>query len=123
MFLEYRLKGNGGGIVLPPYIMKTLITILIFLAITTSAYSDEIKIPFSCWSMDLQTKFAESGKKLDLDPNERTQESWGFVKNEGNKYSILTYRGVTIEELELIKEITQDIELNQRGNYEQNSGQ
>ena len=41
----------------------------------------------------------------DLDGNDRTRESWGFLKNEGNKFVIFTYRNCSPQELQTILEI------------------
>ena len=44
--------------------------------------------------------FAIADKKLDLDENDRTVESWGFLKNKGSEYEIYTYRALSREELD-----------------------
>ena len=84
--------------------MKKLITIILIL-IATTAHADKLIIPFDCYPTEVQEKFLTEGIKLDLDGNERTQESWGFLKNEGNQFIIYTYNSITIEELDIVMEI------------------
>lgn len=77
--------------------------------IATSAYSDKVSIPFDTYLKLMQVEFYERGYKLDLDGNNRTKESWGFIENRGNKFNIYTYKPITVEELEMIKEVTWEI--------------
>ena len=80
-----------------------------------SCFSDQLSIPLSCWPIELQQAFEKEGIKLDLGPNERTDESWGFIENKGNYYNLITYRSATIEDFELIKRISFEIALKKEG--------
>ena len=64
------------------------------LVLATSAFADKFIVPFPCYPKEIQQDFKDRGYKLDLDSNERTQDSWGFLKNEGSQYIIYTYRSV-----------------------------
>lgn len=96
--------------------MKIIFLVLIISLFYGFAKSDELSIPFSCYPKAIQTKFLENNLKLDLDGNDRTKETWGYLKNEGAKYIIYTYRSVTKEELSIVLRIAREIE------YEQNNG-
>lgn len=86
--------------------MKILFFIItLFVIFSANSFSDKLIVPFDCYPKELQQKFTEYGKKLDLDGNDRTQDSWGFLKNEGSEYTIYTYQAVTKEELDMIMEI------------------
>ena len=85
--------------------MKRIVFILIFLFITVTAYADIFKIPFSVFPRELQAKFALEGKKLDLNGNDRTKDSWGFIENKGTNFIIYTYKPATTEDFNLIKQI------------------
>ena len=84
------------------FMNKILIIALLLFCFIPSLRADEIQIPFSCYAKDLQKEFLERGYKLDLSGNDRTRDSWGFLKNEGSKYSLFTYASVTSEELNMI---------------------
>lgn len=62
-------------------------------------------MPFSCYPKEIQKKCAEYGKKLDLSGNDRDENSWGFLVNEGTQFTIYTYESITEEDLELMLEI------------------
>lgn len=81
---------------------KLLVVLALFFLLSTSAFADKFIIPFSCYPKKVQARFAEHNLKLDLDPNERTEDSWGFLINEGAQYLILSYHSVTKEEFKLI---------------------
>ena len=81
---------------------KLLVVLALFFLLSTSAFADKFIIPFSCYPKKVQARFAEHNLKLDLDPNERTEDSWGFLRNEGTQYSIITYHSITEKEFELI---------------------
>ena len=70
--------------------MKKIGLILILL-IATNCYADSFKVPFSCYPKEVQKVFTEYDVKLDLDANERTEGSWGFLENKGTEYWIHTY--------------------------------
>lgn len=53
-------------------------------------------------------------KKLDLSPNERTWDSWGYLLNEGGKFRIYTYKAVTQEDLKIIQKIVFKIDSEKR---------
>ena len=53
---------------------------------------------------ELQEMFKDEGLKLDLSPNERTKESWGFLVNKGSEYAIYTYHSSTSEERKVLIE-------------------
>ena len=83
-----------------------LLTLLLTMCLSVNiAFADKLQIPFSCYPKKVQAVFMEYGLKLDLDGNDRTPESWGFLKNEGSEFWLYTYRGVTTEELEFIRDI------------------
>jgi hypothetical protein len=86
------------------HIMRILLIILICL-MANIAVADEFRIPISCYPIDLQRKFEERGRKLDLITDRRTPESWGYLLNRGSAFTIFTYRSATKEDLELILEI------------------
>ncbi len=89
--------------------MKIIILLLISILFFNIAFCDELRIPYSCFPKALQAKFSEHNLKLDLDGNDRTQGSWGFLKNEGAKYTIYTYRSVTTDELNLVMKIAGEV--------------
>ena len=89
--------------------MKQFILICI-LFITTPVFSDELQIPFSCWPVQLQEEFEKHGKKLDLDGTQRTKDSWGYLVNRGNEYTLFTYRPISKEDFPLIQKIVFKVE-------------
>ena len=94
--------------------MKKLILMLMLVAVSLTASADELKIPFSCYPIKLQSEFSTEGYKLDLSGNDRTPDSWGFVENRGTDYSIITYRGLNEQDFEVVKKVTSSVELWQR---------
>lgn len=64
-----------------------------------------LKIPFECYPRQIQKAFAEKGYKLEINGEDREPDSWGFIVNKGNEYEIITYKGVTQQELTDIWEI------------------
>ncbi len=78
--------------------MKYLIIILVLL-LSNAAFSDQFRLPFSCYPQELQAKFERAGYKLDLSANDRTRESWGFIQSEGASFSIFTYKSLQKEEM------------------------
>ena len=93
--------------------MKIKILTITILLIFTIVSADELSIPYSCYPKALQEKFAEHNLRLELDPSERTKDSWAYLKNEGAKYIIFTYKSVTQEELNLVLRIAQEVEIEQ----------
>ena len=90
--------------------MKIISLFLILFLFCNLALADELLISFSCYPKLLQERFAEVNLKLDLDGNDRTKDSWGYLKNEGAGYIIYTYRSATKEELSLVLKIAREIE-------------
>ena len=87
--------------------MKKIIFGFIFFItfITVNCYADNIIIPFSCFPKQIQEKFLKHNVKLELNGEIRQKDTFGFIKNNGNSYEIVTYKPVTNEELEMIKNI------------------
>ena len=105
----------GRGKTRPFLIMKNIIFAFLFIllllfVLISSVFADELRVPFSCWPKDLQTKFAETGRKLDLSANDRTKDSWGYIESKGSQFSLFTYRSVTPEDFEVIQKIVFAIE-------------
>ena len=89
---------------------KTFLAIFfIFLSVLVSA--DEIQVPFSCWPKELHEEFLKSGRKLDLHSEDRTEDSWGYLVNQGSSFSIYTYAPVTPKDFEVIQMIVMTIQL------------
>ncbi len=84
---------------------KLIIALILIFLLTGTAYCDKLQVPFSCYPKQLQEVFAGQGIKLDLDGNDRTPESWGFLKNEGAEYYIYTYYAVTEEGLMIVMDL------------------
>lgn len=80
--------------------------VVLFLMIHTTSFADMVSIPFSCYPKKMQASFEKRGYKLDLDGNDRTEDSWGFIVNKGNKFEVYTYKPITVEELEMLREVT-----------------
>ena len=87
--------------------MKKLLILLFFIPLTLLA--DEFRFPFSPYPKEIQARFAEYDKKLDLTGNDRTKESWGFIESKGTSFIIYTYRTATDEELDIIMDIVRSI--------------
>lgn len=87
--------------------MNKLFLLLFLIIFSFTAKSDELQVPYSCYPRELQAKFAEYDVKLDLSANDRTKDSWGFLKSKGSKYSIFTYESATEEDFNLIMRIVQ----------------
>lgn len=66
-----------------------------------SAFADEVNIPFAI----NKTKFLEETKSLGLDLYDN-ETSDGFIKNEGQKFIVYTYKTITVEQLNIIKDCT-----------------
>ena len=89
-------------------VMTTLVIIVIFLLLWVgNVFADKLMIPFECYPKHIQTEFAKEGLKLDLDSVSRTEDSWGYLVNEGTRFIIYTYHPVTNNELQLVMDIIQ----------------
>lgn len=80
-------------------------TALFIIFLICSARADELIIPFECEPKEIQKTFKKAGFNLDLDGNQKTKKSWGFLKNEGSSYRIYSYKGLSGDELERITKI------------------
>lgn len=78
----------------PGRFMKLIFTIIISL-LPLVALADVYSIPWECYPKQIQQEFEENDLKLDLDRNDRTLNSWGFLENRGAEYIIYTYRSLT----------------------------
>ena len=99
----------------PLFNMKTFVLMIIFLLFPLSVFSDTLKIPFSCWPKELKEEFKKTGRKLDINSNERTKDSWGYILNQGKDFQIFIYKSATQEDFEVIKNIVFKIELKHKG--------
>ncbi len=73
-------------------------------------YADILQIPYSAWPIELQEEFKNSGKKLDLSPNERTKDSWGYIVSKGSTYDLYTYHSVTKDDFDIIQKVVFNVE-------------
>lgn len=96
--------------------MKIILIILFLSILITSAFADELQVPFSCYPKVLQELFAEKGYKLDLDGSERTPDSWGYLYNKGANYTIFTYETITEQDFIVVREIVFKEQLLQKEN-------
>ena len=90
---------------------QALILFSVIFLLSPKACADQIQIQFTCWPQELQSKFLENGKKLDLNANDRTDDSWGYLFSKGSEYVIYTYHAVTGEELDIVKKVVNEVEL------------
>ena len=90
--------------------MRIILTIL-FLLLPLSVFADELEIPFDCWPKQLLAEFAKTGRKVDLVPEHRTKESWGYILSKGSSYKIYTYYPATPDDFEVIKEVVFKVEI------------
>ena len=88
--------------------MKILAVILAILLTGLIAFADQLIVPFDCYPKELQKECMERGYKLELDPIERTPESWGFLVNQGSQHTIYTYKGTTQADLEMLMDVYRD---------------
>lgn len=80
--------------------MRIFIAMVMILALCVgTCFADKLIIQRSCYPRELQKEFLDKGYVLDLNGIDRTKESWGFLVNEGNQFSIYTYQSLTDEEL------------------------
>lgn len=85
--------------------IRKLCLILVILLLPLTIFADEFRIPFSVYPKEIQAKFAEHGRKLDLNGNDRTEDSWGFIENKGTAFVIYTYRSATKKDFKVIRKI------------------
>jgi len=85
--------------------MKKFITFIILLFIVNISFADTFKIPQECYPKEIQKLFRKKGYKLEVTSEKRSKDSWGFLRNEGNEFSICTYKSVTEKELKDMLEI------------------
>jgi len=85
------------------------IVLLLIIILAPKCYCDQLQLPFSCYPKDLQQGFARRGIKLDIDSNNRTKESWGFLENKGTYYILVTYKPVTDKDFDVIDAVTEEI--------------
>lgn len=84
---------------------KQGIIIMVLLLMINKCYADTLIIQGDCYPKKIQQAFLERGYKLDLNGIDRDENSWGFIVNEGKTFKIYTYKSVTLDELEIVKEI------------------
>ena len=73
--------------------------------IATNVWADKIQIPFSCYPRQLSEDFARHGYKVDVNAEDRTKDSWAFIKSEGSSFWLYTYYPVQDRDFEMIKEV------------------
>ena len=78
--------------------MRKIGLIFIILLLSNTAFADLLEVPFGCYPKVLQEEFKKEGFKLDLDANERTKDSWGFIVSKGSEYLIYTYYPIKRED-------------------------
>ena len=97
--------------------MKKIIFLILFLfcLFCFSAYADELQQPLTCYPKKVQEVFSKYDLKIDLYPEDRISDSWGFLRSYGNNFSIFTYKKLTKEELKLtikiMREYIQEVEV------------
>ena len=106
--------GTGEKSPVPDFMKQALILFSVIFLLSPKVCADQIQIQFTCWPQELQTKFLENGKKLDLSANDRTDDSWGYLFSKGSEYVIYTYHAVTGEELDIVKKVVNEVELKER---------
>jgi len=79
--------------------------IIIILMLATTCFADTLQIPFSVYPKKIQREFKKIEVRLDLNPNDRTERSWGFLENKGTSFNIITYKPVNAEDFPVIQEI------------------
>lgn len=94
--------------------MKNIFIVLFILLLINEAFADKIIIQFECEPKKLQESFARNGKKLDLSPNDKDENSWGFLINEGNQYTIVTYKSVQDSDWEILLKCPMEVEVGRK---------
>lgn len=82
---------------------KVILLILLTTLLSVNSFAEKFTIPFSCYPKEIQKKFEERGMKLDLNGNDKTPESFGFIQNEGREFVIYTYKDLSDEDLERMR--------------------
>ncbi len=85
--------------------MKKLILLIVFILLYSNVNADILKIRFECDPQVLQEAFLSKGYVVDIEGERRTKYSWGFIRNLGMEYEVITYKPITDKELEMVKEI------------------
>ena len=85
--------------------MKKILITIALLLIASLAIPDEITIPFAFFPKEVQEAFAREGLKLDLNGNDRTKDSWGFIVSKGTEIILYTYKTMTKEDFEMLDKI------------------
>ena len=80
---------------------KVLVIIGLCLLIASPLLADEVKISFPIYKQDFINEALENN--FDLTDG---RDAHGFIDNRGAKFIVCTYRRVTPEQLELIKNLT-----------------
>ena len=96
--------------------MRLSIIVILILLIASLSYADTFKIYYDCFPREVQKIFKDNGFNLDLDANDRTPNSWGFIRSEGEWFSINSYKPATAEEMEKLRIIISDY---MAGKYEE----
>lgn len=74
---------------------------LMLVGSTAISYADGVIIPVSINTDDFKKEMKDKG--IDL---YGTSESDGFIEDKGNQIKVVTYKPVTIEQMELMKEVS-----------------
>ena len=85
--------------------MKKLLFLIVFILIFSNAHSDILQVRFECNPEIIQEAFLSKGYIVDIDGEKKSQYSWGFIRNNGMEYEIITYKPITEKELDMVKEI------------------
>ncbi len=96
---------KGSVKTLHTFMRNIIIISFILILLTTGSLADELQVPTSCYPKKVQAKFEEYGLRLDLSPNDREEDSWGFLVSKGSNFSIFTYRSMSKSDFERITKI------------------
>jgi hypothetical protein len=77
------------------------LVVVCFASVMPSSQADEVRIPFAVYVEDFKKDAKEQG--LDLYDN---RNSDGFIQNKGQEFYVFTYKPISMEHLDLIKELT-----------------
>ncbi len=83
--------------------MKKLL--ILFLLLTINVQADNLVLPFDCMPREVQEKFAQEGKILDLDIKDRTRESWAYLSFNSGQWVICTYKPATQDDFKLVMKV------------------
>lgn len=84
--------------------MKILLIAIILLT-TQIAYADKLILPVSHVSKELRQHFEDNNLKIDKDPDDKTEDSFGFIIYESGNACIYTYKPITTEQLNHVTKI------------------